>query len=272
MAEPWQLQHLDDKESGGYSLPPSQMKFAPLSQVETSHPDYRSPQVKKKKGKPQALSTGNFAWRSARRSLYQELLDSLEKEFTLNSPDPRPLSPTATRKSLDFPSLSPLEPNPFDETVPQTGSQYGPPPSPVISCRSQLTYEWCLIVPSHGYGPIMRQRRLLIGQLAFFGVVQVLANLTVLGMKQEKVLMLKIPDPSSGVVTKISNMLSSMNFEEVLMSHICSDGSTGTLALWKSKDLPDPSMRQEFGLLATSIPVVGIPNLMLPPPMRCYDE
>jgi len=151
MAEPWQLQYLDDKESGGSSLPPSLMNFASLSQVETSHPDYRSPQVKKKKGKPQALSTGNFAWRSVRRSLYQELLDSLEKEFTLNSPDPRPLSPTVTRKSQDLPSLLPSEPNPFVETLPPTGSPYGPPPSPVISCRSQQTSEWCLIVPSHAY-------------------------------------------------------------------------------------------------------------------------
>jgi len=69
--------------------------------------------------------------------------------------------------------------------------------------------------------------------------------------------MLNVQDPSSGTVTRIKNMLLLMNFAEVSMSHIYSDGLTVTRYVWKSKDLPDPLMLDESGLLQTCLQEIG---------------
>jgi len=80
----------------------------------------------------------------------------------------------------------------------------------------------------------------------------------VLGMKQELTLILSVPDPSSGTVTRIKNILWLTNFEEALMWHICCDGQIVTQSVWKSKALPDHLMLSEFGLLRTLNPDFGI--------------
>jgi len=214
--EPWQALSLVDKESSGYSRVPTPMQYVNLSQVETSHPNYRTPRANKRKGTPQALSTGNFAWRSPRRFLYPELLACLEEESMPNYPDPKPQSPTVTRKSQDLPSLSNSEPNPFDVTQEQTGTQYGPPPSPEIWTRSLPMSVWFLIVPSEPLGRTSPFVEECYEQFSSFGVLRAVANLTVHGMKQELTLILSVPDPSSGTVIRINQMLWSMNFEAVL--------------------------------------------------------
>jgi hypothetical protein len=65
-----------------------------------------------------------------------------------------------------------------------------------------------------------------------------LESLAAHGMNRVFLLTLKIPEPNSGMVTEINQMLLSMNFEAVSTSPIYSGGSIGTLCLWRSKDHP----------------------------------
>lgn len=83
----------DVKASSGYSHVPTPMPYVNLSQVETSHPNYRSPRARKRKESP-VTSTGSSVWRSPRRSLLPELLACLEPESMPNSPVPMPQPPT----------------------------------------------------------------------------------------------------------------------------------------------------------------------------------
>lgn len=215
--DPWQAQALVDKEYSGYSPAQTPTQSVNLSQVEPFPKVSRMPLGRKKKGTPQALSTGNFAWRSPRRSLYQQLLACLDEESMPSSQDPKLPSPTATSQSQDLPSLSNLELNPFVETQEQTGKPYGPPPSPEIWNPSQPMSVWFLTGlsgPSPRTSPLVEE---CYEQFSCFGVLRAVANLTVHGMKQELTLILSVQDPSSGMGTRINNMLWSMNFEEVLI-------------------------------------------------------
>ncbi len=205
----------DVKASSGYSHVPTPMPYVNLSQVETSHPNYRSPRARKRKESP-VTSTGSSVWRSPRRSLLPELLACLEPESMPNSPVPMPQPPTVPKKSQDLPSLSALAPSPFEEIQEQTGMQYGPPPSPEIWTLSQPMSVWFLIVPCEPLGQTTPLVQECYDQLSCFGVLRARANLTVHGMKQELTLILSVPDPSSGMGIRINRMLWSMNFEEVI--------------------------------------------------------
>lgn len=248
----------DAKESSGFSPVQSQIQYANISRGEIFRSELFGPPDNKKKERPPPISTGKSAWRSPRRSLYQELLESLEEESMPSSPVPKRPLPIARRPTQDSRNLSMLGPDPFVEIQRPIGSPYGPPPSPEILNPFPQMSEWSVIVPCELLDLTTPSQKPLIEGLMSFGVVQILANHVVLGMKQEKVLMLNVLDPSSGTVIKIRSMLSSMNFAEVAMWHTCSDGSIVTHAVWKSKALPDPLMLNEFGLQAMWIQDYGI--------------
>jgi len=72
----------------------------------------------------------------------------------------------------------------------------------------------------------------------FFGVQLALENLEQHGLRQESMLILKIPELSSGVATRASQILSSMNFEVVSTSHTYYDGWIGIHVEWNLRDLP----------------------------------
>jgi len=205
----------DVKESFGYSHAPTPTPYVSLSQVETSHPNYRSPQGKRRKATP-VTSTGSSVWRSPRKSLLPQLLACLEEESMPSSPVPKQQPPTAPRKSQDLPSLSALAPSPFEEIREQTGMQYGPPPSPEIWTLSQPMSVWFLIVPCEPSGQTSQLVEECLEQFSCFGVLRVRANLIVHGQKQELTLILSVHDPSSGMATRINRMLWSMNFEGVI--------------------------------------------------------
>jgi hypothetical protein len=207
----------DVKEYGGSSHVPTQMPCVSLSQKENYPPNSSMLPARKKKGTPQPLSTGNFAWRSGRRSLLPQLQACLEPEFMPSSPAPKPQLTTVTRNSPEFPSLSNLEPNPFDETQEPIGMPYGPPRSPEISNLSQPMYVWLATVPCDPLGQTTQIVEECQEQFKYFGVLRARANLTVHGQKQELTLILSVPDPSSGTVIRINNMWWSMNFEGVLI-------------------------------------------------------
>lgn len=89
-------------------------------------------------------------------------------------------------------------------------------------------------------------------KLSFFGEELEVVKVEERGMKPVLMRTQRILGLNFGMVTEIMNTLSSMNFEVVLMSPICLDGSTDTQLLLKLK-VPQLSWPQgRFGLLVTS--------------------
>jgi len=260
--EPWQAQKMtqtwndalspmdlqDGKEYFGCSPVRIQTPYVNPSQKENYPPNSNMPPANKRKGTPQALSTGNFAWRSSRRSLLPQLQACLEEESTPSCPAQPPQLPTVTNLNQDSPSLLNLGPNPFDETQEPTGTQYGPPPSPGIWTLSQPMSVWCLIVPcalSDPTTPIVEE---CLEQFSCFGVLRARANLTVHGVKQELTLILSVQDPSSGTVIRINRMLWSMNFEAVLIKVNLRNRCRAPFTL----DRPLPCTCRDQGLFQTT--------------------
>ncbi len=99
------------------------------------------------------------------------------------------------------------------------------------------------------------------------GDLQVQENREELGPKEECSLMLSALVLSSGMVTRLKRILSSMNFVEASMSHTYYGGSIVTQSVWRSRDLPDPFMVVGYGLPATSTPVFGSPTSTMSPTM-----
>lgn len=154
-----------------------------------------------------------------------------------------------------------LELNPFNETARQTGSLYGPPPSQAIWQQSPQVFEWLVIGPSEPLSQISLLLAQLLKKCSSSGVLQVLENLDGLGSKAERKLILKIREASSGMVTSVNSMLSSMNFVEVSTSLTCSVGWTVTLSKWRSKGLPNLYVAPRYGLPATSTRSIGTQTL-----------
>lgn len=97
----------------------------------------------------------------------------------------------------------------------------------------------------------MHERLLLNEMCVSSGVEVVQASHKELGLKQELMLIVKIPVQSGGVVTVVNQMLSSMNFEVTSESVTCCDGSTVIQSLWKLKGVRCRLSPQIFGLPLT---------------------
>jgi len=67
-----------------------------------------------------------------------------------------------------------------------------------------------------------------------------LVNLGVLGKKQAYKVIVRIPGANFGAATRVKNMLSAMNFEEVSILRTYYDGQTVTPSEWKLKGHPNP--------------------------------
>lgn len=239
----------DDKEYSGYSLAPNQIPYVTLSQLELSPSNSRGLPDNKNWAPRRDTPIGKYVSLSGRRSLFAELQACSGQTSTQSFQEVPVPRHTAIRRTPGSDKLLNSEPNPFVVTPPRIGSQYGPPHSPVICSPFRPMSEWYLIVPCEQLELTTQSRCRLIEGLMYFGVVQVQANLVVRGMKQESVVTLSALDQSFGTVIKVKEWLSLMNFVEASMSHICLDGLTVTQYVWKSKDLPDPLMLNESGLL-----------------------
>lgn len=84
-----------------------------------------------------------------------------------------------------------------------------------------------------------------------------LGNRVARGKKLGWELIVKIHEPSSGVVTAVKQTLSLMNFEEVSMSHTYYGGWTGTLAMWSLKDLHYLFSQSDIGSHPISTQPIG---------------
>lgn len=92
-----------------------------------------------------------------------------------------------------------------------------------------------------------------------------------LGRRPEPMLMLKIHALSFGAAIVVNRMLLLTSFEEVLTSVTSFAGQTGTLSLWKPKELPPAYVRRIFGLRPICIQSRGIPSLTSRRRVHCCD-
>jgi len=96
--------------------------------------------------------------------------------------------------------------------------------------------------------------------LMFFGVEPEQEKVSEPGRRQVYRLTLKIHAPNGGAVIRAKNMLSLMNFEEVLTYPTCYDGSIATLSVWSSKVVLNLSYVQRYGLPAIWLQKLGSQN------------
>lgn len=159
--------------------------------------------------------------------------------LTANFPDRRPQTPTfgKRKRGSQSPSSSWGE-DLTEETMPQIGMLYGKQLSPVRYSTSQPMYEYNITAHFGLSLQTIAHQLLLNDRFSSFVAELGLENLAAHGMKQVFLLILKIREPNSGMVTEINEMLLSMNFEAVSTSPIYSGGLIGTLCLWRSKDHP----------------------------------
>ena len=124
----------------------------------------------------------------------------------------------------------------------------------------QLTDEWIRFQQAYVFratGPLelllqtMQNLQQSYEMSLYTGVEQELANPDGLGMRQDSMLIVRIPGQSSGAVTLVRSMLLLMNFVEGLTSHTFSGGSIVTQFVWKSKDLQNLWLPTESGSPAT---------------------
>lgn len=158
---------------------------------------------------------------------------------TVNYQDQRPQTPTygKRKRGSQSPSLSWGE-DPIDVTMPPIGTLFGNPPSPVEYSKSPPMYEYNITAHYALSLQTIAHHLLWSDKFSSFVAELALESLAAHGMKQVFLLILKIREPNSGMVTEINEMLLSMNFEAVSTSPIYSGGSIGTLCLWRSKDHP----------------------------------
>lgn len=128
------------------------------------------------------------------------------------------------------------EPSQLDETVRPTGSQYGPPPSPEIWHRSPPMYVLRATGPYKQLEPIMNQFQQWSEDALCSGGELELVSRVEPGKRPDWTLTAKIHGQSSGVVTKVKQMLCLMNFEVVSTLPIYSDGWIDIQYVWKSKE------------------------------------
>lgn len=239
---------LDDKEFSGFSPCPS-----PTIRPPPNSPSSVLGSPDKGRLALGAMITGNCVSRlrkSGPANLYEI---SSEEELTVSSADPKTPQRTATKKPLVCPAV-----NPFSWDL----SQYGAIQKPIGMLSGMPLKEedlWTFLHPSElsVIGPYAQLRRTMIILKRLFDLVQytgarlVLESRGVPGRKPDWKLTAKIPVLSFGAATRLKSMSLWTSFVVESMSPIYCDGLIGIHAVLKSKDLPDLSVLQNFGLLAT---------------------
>lgn len=92
------------------------------------------------------------------------------------------------------------------------------------------------------------------------------------GMKAGTWLTLRILAPSGGAATRVSQMLSSMNFEARSESPTSFGGWTATLSVWRQREELNHWLPARFGLLPIWILEIGTSTWMEPPGMPSLED
>ena len=204
-------------------------------------------------------SIGSSLWPSPPRNLLQELRNVLDPNAMPNSPDQRPPTPMSRRMTptLLEQDLN-LEPNPFDATARPTGNNVGRELSLEMSWASPRMYVYNVIEQFAQLQAIMTSLLQWNGSASYIGVDLVPASQDVHGTRREWMLILRIPEQSFGMVTRLNNMLYAMNLEEESMLPTYSDGLIVTLFVWKSRVAANLWLPRSYGSLRMSIQEDGI--------------
>lgn len=198
--------------------------------------------------KEQVTYTGKYLWPSAGSNPLLESNPFLEPPPMPNYPEVTPLVNMYKKKTPELKARNlNLGLNLSHETPVLNGSQFGPPPSPEISNPFPRMCVWSIIGRFEPLVQIIQDVSEWRENVSSTGGKQELESLDALGMKRVWRLTVKIPAPSSGMVTRFKSMLLSMNFEEVLILPICFDGLIGTQYEWRSKALPNLYLQRRYG-------------------------
>lgn len=140
----------------------------------------------------------------------------------------------------------------------QTGNECGILQSPVTSLLSQPPFEFLIMGLSERLSKTIFNRILKCDVYRFSGARLELGKVAVRGTRRVFQLILRLPLLNSGTGTKVSQMLLSMNFEELSKCPTFCDGWIGTRSLWKSKVLPPAYVANDSGSPPIYHPATGI--------------
>lgn len=207
-----------------------------------------------------ASSTGSYWSPSPRRNLWPRSATS-SAPSTPSSPALRLPQNMYGRMTPRYPTpASSLAASPFAEIQNWTGNQFGPTLNQAILNRFLRQYVFRVIAPSELLHQIMEELSRWIELAMCTGAELALVNPDLPGNLPDQMLIVRIPDPSFGTVTKVNQTLSSMNFEEVSTLPICCVGSIDIHAVWKLKDLRNLWLPQISGSPQTWTQDFGIPR------------
>lgn len=183
------------------------------------------------------ISIGNCAWRSARKVLWPQSSDFMEPLATQSLQGVTQLESMSIKSTPESKvhNLN-LESSPTEKMSLLTGMKSEALPLPGDILQFPVTYLFGVTMPSEESARTIYNHLVWSELYMYSGVGLVLESREELGEKQDWTLSLKIRCLSSGMVTMVTNMLSSMNLEGVSLSLISYGGSIAIQSLWKSKD------------------------------------
>lgn len=226
------MKELEDREYSGYS--PSLLRL--LSSPMLSPVDSIGLKDNRKLESP-GITIGSYSPRSV-ESLPSPTSSQCFPEHMRNFQDQLQHPTMYGRMLLESPTRSlNLEPNPFVVTAQPTGKLFGLALNPAVLERYPPMLELSLTGPCVPLQLIMIALQQWKECVMFTGGPPVRVSQGGPGTKLVWMLTVKILDPSSGVDTKLTNLLSSMNFEEELISATCSAGWTVIRVEWNLKVL-----------------------------------
>lgn len=228
---------------------------------------------KQKKEDKQATDTGKSSLPGRRKNQSESVNPFLVPEDTMNSLDPKQQRTTSGRKTRALKALNlNMDLDPLPETPSQIGTTYGPPPSPVPWKQSRPILEFAITELFDRSSLITKQFQCWSDSVPFFLAELELVNPKEHGRKPLTTFILRIHEPSSGVVTMVNATLLSMNFEEVSTYLIYSDGLIATRFEWKSKAAQNHSWLLSSGSRPISPPPDGGQSSIKRPWMPLCEE
>lgn len=239
--------HPEDKECIGCSPSPEM----------TGPPVYRRESIGSEDNWNPAQSPdtfiGKLLWPSTERKASPRSSHCLEETPAMrNCPDqrlPRATFGKKTRESRDRSSST--EYYPSSVPTPKTGTEFGNTLNEGISCPYLPTYVLTVIGLSEQSALTLRDRCQWSELSMYSSVTLELGSHAKHGKTEEWKLTVKIPTVNSGAAIPASQVLSSMNFVAVSMSHTFSGGSIVIQSMWRSKDQASLYVQNPFGLQPT---------------------
>lgn len=154
----------------------------------------------------------------------------------------------------------------------QTGMTSGKKRKVGTSKEYPVIFDFDITVPYDQSHQTMLDLLGLIDSVPSSGVKLELESRIKHSLKREMERTLRVLQLSSGMATKVKNMLLSMNFEEQSVSSTFYDGQINILAWWKSKDQLRHCELQRFGSPAISPSKSGTKDLMKKLSELCEED